>query len=92
MIESWSQVRLISIYAAVHTGALGDGADEHGWDGHEDAADGGHVRQDLRATSRLAAQHALEIHLVKTEELNSLYYLPIISKMCSRWWVQDDSR
>lgn len=47
------------------TCGLGDSADEHGWDGHEDAADGGHVRQHLRAPRRLTAQYALKVHLHK---------------------------
>lgn len=46
-----------------HTSRLGDGPDEDWWNGHEDAADGSHVREDLGTTSCLAAQHPLEIYL-----------------------------
>jgi hypothetical protein len=50
------------------TCGLGDGADEHGRDGHEDAASRRHVRQHLGAARRLAAQHTLEVHLHHTEQ------------------------
>jgi len=54
----------VKIYESV-TGGLGDAADEDWRDGHDDAANGGNVGDQLGSGGALARQDALEVDLRK---------------------------
>ena len=64
----------------VLTCGSGDGADEDRRDGHQDTADGGHVRENLGSGRRLARQHPLEVHLQQIHK-----YILTIDKIYKIW-------